>query len=94
MISNVGRGFLERMFTDKPAEYYFDTIVLSSDVNLVKPDRRIYELTAVRLNLDSSECVFIDDLEPNVRGAEKAGMKALQYRSFDTFLKQIEPLLH
>jgi epoxide hydrolase-like predicted phosphatase len=93
MISNVGRGFLERMFTDKPAEYYFDTIVLSSDVHLVKPDRRIYELAAERLHVTIDECVFIDDIEQNVQGAVVAGMQGIHYRSYDRFIKDIQELL-
>lgn len=93
MISNVGRGFLDRMFTDKPAEYYFDTIILSSDVGLVKPDKRIYLLAADKLNVKPQSCVFIDDLSQNVEGAIQAGMHGLQYKSYAQFTRDIENIL-
>lgn len=93
MISNVGHGFLERMFIDRPAEDYFDVIVLSSDVGLVKPDRRIYELASKRLDVDTDECVFIDDLEKNVIGAREAGMQAIHYTGFNPFLTEIKKLI-
>jgi putative hydrolase of the HAD superfamily len=93
MISNVGHGFLESMFADKPAPYYFDSIVLSSDVGLVKPDRRIYEYAARDLQLELSQCLFTDDLQKNVDGAEQAGMKAILYKNFDQYRSDIEQLL-
>jgi len=93
MISNVGKGFIDSMFTDKPATYYFDSIILSSNVGLVKPDRRIYELSAGDLGLETNECVFTDDLEKNVVGAQKAGMQAIQYKDYDSFVIELEQLL-
>lgn len=89
MISNVGHGFIERMFLEKSADYYFDSIILSSDVGFVKPDKRIYELSAKELGCDTSECVFIDDLSKNVKGAIDAGMQAIQYTDFGSFESQI-----
>jgi len=93
IISNVGVGFLERMFTDKPAEHYFDSLVLSSEEGLVKPDIRIYQLSAKQLGVDTDECVFTDDRERFVEGAETAGMKALHYTGYSKFMKDIGELL-
>ncbi len=93
MISNVGHGFIDRMFVDKPATEYFDALILSSDVGLVKPDRRIYELAAEDLGVLPEECVFIDDLTKNVDGAINAGMQAIHYTHFTDFKSQIERLL-
>jgi epoxide hydrolase-like predicted phosphatase len=93
MISNVGQGFLESMFIERPASEYFDSIVLSSEVGLVKPDKRIYDLTAERLNIDTNMCVFIDDLSKNVTGAKNAGMQAILYTDYASFKKEIDELL-
>ncbi len=92
MISNVGHGFIEKMFVDKPASEYFDSIVLSSDVGMVKPDKRIYESSALQLDCQVQQCVFIDDLAKNVEGAKNAGMKAIIYKDFDSFVQQIRQL--
>lgn len=93
MISNVGQGFLESMFDKKPAKHYFDAIILSSDVGLVKPDKRIYELCAQRLEIPIEECVFTDDLEKNTKGAVDAGMQAIKYGSFEQYQKQLQKLI-
>ncbi len=93
MISNVGQGFIERMFIKKPALSYFDSIVLSSDVGLVKPDIKIYELSAGQLDVKPAECVFIDDLQKNVDGAINAGMQAIRYENYEKFIVDIKKII-
>lgn len=58
----------------------FDDVVVSAHVGVAKPDRRIYELAAGRLNLPPEACVFIDDNERNVEAAREAGMRAVLFR--------------
>lgn len=53
--------------------------VFSCDVKLIKPDRKIYECIAEKYNLNPSECVFIDDLERNVKAARDFGFNAIQF---------------
>lgn len=60
---------------------FFDGIVVSADVHVVKPDVRIYEHLLEKYNLNAEECLFIDDREDNVEGAIKAGMKAMQFKN-------------
>lgn len=56
---------------------HFDGGVISSDVKLSKPDPRIYARIIGLYGLVPSECLFIDDMEVNVRAAERSGMKGL-----------------
>jgi glucose-1-phosphatase len=56
---------------------HFDGGVISSEVKFSKPDRRIYEIIIEKYSLNPGECLFIDDLETNVRSAESTGMKGL-----------------
>lgn len=58
----------------------FDDVVVSAEVGMAKPQPEIYALSAERLGLRPGECVFIDDLEPNVQGARDAGMQGLNFR--------------
>ena len=60
---------------------FFHTKILSYKVRLAKPDVRIYKLAARRLRLQPKECVFVDDKLRNVKGARRAGMKSIHYRS-------------
>lgn len=58
---------------------YFDGIMVSSSVHLIKPDIKIYRLFLETYHLLPEECLFIDDREENAEGAEKAGMQAVVY---------------
>jgi putative hydrolase of the HAD superfamily len=52
----------------------FDAVVISAEVGMRKPEERIFRHAAGLLGLDPAECVFIDDIEANVRAAEALGM--------------------
>lgn len=52
----------------------FDGGLISAEVKVKKPDRRIYELLLKEYSIHPHECLYIDDLEPNVRTAEALGM--------------------
>jgi len=71
----------------------FDATIISGEVGLAKPEIDIYLLTAKKLNLEPSECVFVDDLAVNVRGAAEAGMVGVHHRSTRSTLEELEILL-
>jgi putative hydrolase of the HAD superfamily len=52
----------------------FDAVVISAEVGMRKPEERIFRHATGLLGLEPGECVFIDDLEANVTGAEAVGM--------------------
>jgi FMN phosphatase YigB (HAD superfamily) len=94
MLSNVGKGFLERIFDSKhPQEKYFNAVLASSDIGIMKPDIQAYKMVASVLNIPTEECVFVDDLPKNANGAERAGMKAILYQDFAQMKKELELIL-
>ncbi len=70
-------GFVRRRF---PEILFFDDYVLSCELRLLKPDPAIYLEAARRAGSLPAECVFIDDMEENVRGAVGAGLQGIHYR--------------
>jgi putative hydrolase of the HAD superfamily len=56
---------------------YFDGGIISAEAKASKPDFRIYDTLLERYSLVPEECLFIDDIEINVRAAEERGMKGL-----------------
>lgn len=58
---------------------FFDGIVVSSDIHIVKPDIRIYEYLLETYHLKAEECLFIDDRADNIEGAQRVGMQAEQF---------------
>ena len=55
-------------------EDLYHAVVISAEVGMRKPEERIFRHAADLLGLVPSECVFIDDMEANVRVAEATGM--------------------
>ena len=68
---------------------FFDGVVVSADVHIVKPDVRIYEHLLKKFDLKAEECLFIDDRLDQVEGAKKAGMTAVQFENDCEFIKDI-----
>ena len=79
LLSNLSPHSMDKYFTQAERKKYFDTVVVSSEVGLIKPQPEIYELTAERLGVDPSETVFIDDYPANCDGARSTGMQAIVY---------------
>ena len=70
-------AFVRKRF---PEIQFFDDYVLSYELRLIKPDRRIYLEAARRSACRPDECVFIDDMEENVKSAVAAGLCGIHYR--------------
>lgn len=51
----------------------FDVLVLGSALGVRKPDPEVFRRTAELLGLTAGECVVVDDLAANLRGARAAG---------------------
>ncbi len=52
----------------------FDTVVLSGEIGMRKPEKEIFLYAAQTLGLAPVECVFVDDMEANVAAAQACGM--------------------
>ena len=76
-----------------PVDEIFETVVDSGFVGCRKPEPQIYEMTLERLGLPAAACLFIDDLEPNVEGARKAGMTAVHFRDNAQAIAEIRAAL-
>jgi len=70
-------AFIRRKFSEI---FFFDDYALSYELRLLKPDPAIYLEAARRARTDPAQCVFIDDMEENVKGALAAGLQGIHYR--------------
>lgn len=93
LLSNVTHGTIEHLISSQEMEEWFDATVMSSDVHLIKPDPRIFALTAERLKLLPEECVMIDDRAENCDGARQTGMYAIQHTSNEQTIASLNELL-
>ena len=78
-----------------PVDEIFEVIVDSAFVGARKPDPEIYELALERIGggIGAAECLFVDDVEDNVATARELGMNAIQFRSTDQAIAEIEAAL-
>lgn len=67
---------------------YFDDIIISADVKMIKPDIQIFEYALDRFKLKASETVFIDDSEPNIIAAQSLNIHCVHFsRTADCYRK-------
>ncbi|MFN8160184.1 MAG: HAD family phosphatase [Solirubrobacterales bacterium] len=71
----------------------FDTVVISAEVGLHKPQPGIYLLAAERVGRPAASCVFVDDLRENCAGAEAVGMRAILHRDPSETIGRLEEVL-
>ena len=93
LLTNLRPGMVNTLLTQKEMTKYFDDIVVSSDVGLVKPEPGIYQLICQRLGVRPDEAVFIDDTDINCRGAEQVGMRAIRFVSYGELKKELQVVL-
>jgi 2-haloacid dehalogenase len=60
---------------------WFDAILISGEVGLVKPDSRIYLILLEKTGLSAPQCLFIDDSLENVMAAQKLGFNTIHFRT-------------
>lgn len=71
----------------------FDDIVISCEVQLLKPDARIYHTALTRLDVQPAESIFVDDRIENVMGAEQVGLHAVHYQTCRQVISELIQLL-
>ena len=71
----------------------FDTVVLSGEVGMRKPEKEIFLHAVETLGLAPAECVFIDDMEANVAAAQACGMTGVLHTETATTARALQELL-
>ncbi len=90
VLSNASSSFYQYFPRFAPFEY-FDGLVVSCDIHIVKPDIRIYRYLLETYGLAPEECFFIDDMAANVEGAQKAGISGAVFGGdFEEIRKKLE----
>ncbi len=93
LISNVASDRIRQNILTKTEQQLFDTMLMSFEVGVAKPDPQIYQLCCERLGIAASEAVMVDDIEAYCRAAEAIGMSSVVYTDFSTFLHKLGELL-
>lgn len=92
LLSNIGSGRLAEALPEEQLEV-FDAKTLSFEAHFAKPEPEIYRLAAQKFDLDPRECLFVDDSNVNILGAQKVGMAGIVYQNFAKFREELSEKL-
>ncbi|HEY5039595.1 MAG TPA: HAD family hydrolase [bacterium] len=57
---------------------YFQTVIISREVNCAKPEKAIFELAARQAGVAIKDCVYVGDrLQADARSSQQAGMRGI-----------------
>lgn len=76
-----------------PVDEIFELVIDSGWVGYRKPEPQIYEITAERLGLPASACLFVDDIEVNIEAARELGFTAVHYREPEQAIAEVRAIL-
>jgi HAD superfamily hydrolase (TIGR01509 family) len=85
LVSNCAIG-LSDVIEALGLSHFFKAVVLSYEVGVRKPDRRIYLEALLRLRLNPDKCVFVADEISDLEGAREVGLKTILVRQSEMTL--------
>lgn len=91
-LSNFSRRAEEQCAESLDFIPYTDGGILSYKEKCIKPEPRIYELLIERYHLNPEECVFLDDLQKNLDGASRFGIKTILFKNQEQAIEALKAL--
>jgi len=89
ILSNMPNDFLAWARKNLPVFSLPQVGLFSCEVNLLKPERAIYQKLLSMLNAKGEEVVFFDDMVENVKGAEALGINALLWKNAENARREL-----
>lgn len=92
LISNAWSDMREYLIRKKLDEV-FDTLTISAEVGVAKPEARIYLLALEQAQVTPEAAVFVDDVPANIEACEALGMKGILFRDPLKAMNELKKLL-
>jgi epoxide hydrolase-like predicted phosphatase len=70
----------------------FDSVFLSNEIGLIKPDMEKYKYVIRKLDTKPKKCIFIDDKIQNLVPARELGIIVIRFESFEEFKVKLNEL--
>lgn len=93
LLSNTADLHVPYVFERFPELDRFTDCALSFELGALKPDPVFYEKALARFGLRAETCLFVDDLEANVRAAEACGIRSIRFTGAEETLPRLRALL-
>ncbi|MFW9937593.1 MAG: HAD family hydrolase [Candidatus Thorarchaeota archaeon] len=68
----------------------FDEFILSHEIQMTKPDPKIYKYAIKKAGCKPKEILFIDDGRNNVRAANELGINAIRYTDLQNLTEELK----
>ena len=92
LLSNFGRTSFEIASRKFDFMDLIDGHMISYEVEAVKPDRDIFAALEEKYGLKPEECVFLDDMAPNIKAAKSYGYHGILFQKKDQAIRRMEGL--
>lgn len=70
----------------------FDTLTISAEIKVAKPEAKIYLHALEQAEVKASEAAFVDDVAANIEACQKLGMHGILFRNVDEAINQIKKM--
>ncbi len=91
IISNTSSNYRSQTYA-KRIRKYTRLSVMSCDVGMIKPGRRIFVYTMKKLRARPQECIFVDDVRKNTAAAKRLGINGIHFRSAAQLRRDLKKL--
>ncbi len=92
LISNAWSGLRHYIVREK-FDDAFDTLIISAEVGVAKPEPKIYQLALEQAQVEAGEAVFVDDFLENVEACRRLGMQGIHFRDPQSAIEQVKAML-
>ena len=92
LISNAWSDMREYLVRKK-LDVVFDTLTISAEVGVAKPEAKIYHLALEQAQVQPEAAVFVDDVLANIEACEALGMKGILFKDPQEAMDQLKKLL-
>jgi len=89
-LSNGVPEAMVRIRADRPLEAWFDTVVVSCEVGIAKPDPAIYRLCLSRIGTRPHDALFVDDRPENLEAATWLGLQTFHFTGDEAVTRLVE----
>mgnify|MGYP001028733632 CR=1 FL=1 len=93
ILSNYGQQSFEANSKIYPFLADVDGMVISYQVEMMKPNPKIYQYLANQYQIQPKEAVFLDDRKENVDGAISCGFSGIVFQNYTQAREELEHLL-
>jgi epoxide hydrolase-like predicted phosphatase len=92
LISNAWSGLREFLTREKMIDI-FDTVIISAEVGVAKPEAKIFNIALEQARVRADEAIFVDDMKVNIEACEKVGMKGILFQDPQETIDQLNRIL-